>query len=159
MDGDATPVATGPSAGIFSIAFRDALHGIVVGGDYKKETDAIANVATTDDGGAAWCAPRPSAYPLSGASLRWAAWMRGAGTGRMAGGRSLGLRTSPSTTAARAPPGGGEGYDAAERQPRREGRLRGRRARPDCPCDRAIAWDVQRARWLTPSFMHRFSSD
>ena len=36
----ATPLAAGPSSGIFSIAFRDAEHGIVVGGDYRKESEA-----------------------------------------------------------------------------------------------------------------------
>lgn len=50
----ATPLASGPSAGIFSIAFRDARHGIVVGGDYKKAAEAIDNAAVTDDGGATW---------------------------------------------------------------------------------------------------------
>jgi photosystem II stability/assembly factor-like uncharacterized protein len=30
-----TPLPAGPSAGIFSVAFRDAKAGIVVGGDYK----------------------------------------------------------------------------------------------------------------------------
>jgi photosystem II stability/assembly factor-like uncharacterized protein len=49
-----TPLATSPSAGIFSVAFRDSLHGIVVGGDYRKESDAIDNAATTADGGATW---------------------------------------------------------------------------------------------------------
>jgi photosystem II stability/assembly factor-like uncharacterized protein len=49
-----TPLATGPSAGIFSIAFRDRQRGIVVGGDYKKETDATDTGALTNDGGATW---------------------------------------------------------------------------------------------------------
>jgi photosystem II stability/assembly factor-like uncharacterized protein len=49
-----TPLASGPSSGIFSIAFRDERHGIVVGGDYRKETEAVENVAVTDDGGATW---------------------------------------------------------------------------------------------------------
>jgi photosystem II stability/assembly factor-like uncharacterized protein len=49
-----TPVPAGPSAGIFSVAFRDATHGVIVGGDYKKEADAFDNVATTVDGGATW---------------------------------------------------------------------------------------------------------
>jgi photosystem II stability/assembly factor-like uncharacterized protein len=48
------PLATSASAGIFSIAFRDATHGIVVGGDYQKETDAVDNVAVTSDGGVTW---------------------------------------------------------------------------------------------------------
>ena len=49
-----TPIPAGPSAGIYSIAFRDQLHGIVVGGDYAKEDLALDNVAVTDDGGKTW---------------------------------------------------------------------------------------------------------
>jgi photosystem II stability/assembly factor-like uncharacterized protein len=49
-----TPLAAGPSSGIFSIAFRDAKHGVVVGGDYKKEQEAVDNLAMTSDGGATW---------------------------------------------------------------------------------------------------------
>jgi photosystem II stability/assembly factor-like uncharacterized protein len=49
-----TPIPAGPSAGIYSLAFRDALHGIVVGGDYSKEDLALDNVAVTDDGGKTW---------------------------------------------------------------------------------------------------------
>ena len=50
----ATPLADGPSSGIFSIAFRDAEHGIVVGGDYRKENEAVDNAAITSDGGRTW---------------------------------------------------------------------------------------------------------
>lgn len=49
-----TPLAAGPTSGIYSIAFRDARHGIVVGGDYSKEDDAVDNAAITSDGGATW---------------------------------------------------------------------------------------------------------
>src|SRR5262249_38699682 len=50
-----TPVRSDkPSAGIFSIAFRDDKHGVVVGGDYASESDAANNVATTADGGRTW---------------------------------------------------------------------------------------------------------
>jgi photosystem II stability/assembly factor-like uncharacterized protein len=42
------------SAGIFSIAFRDARHGVIAGGDYQKPTLAGRNVALTNDGGATW---------------------------------------------------------------------------------------------------------
>ena len=49
-----TPLVAGPSAGIFSVAFRDAKHGMIVGGDYKKESEAIDNLAVTSDGGATW---------------------------------------------------------------------------------------------------------
>jgi len=49
-----TPLASGPSAGIFSIAFRDAKHGVIAGGDYTKEKEAVDNLAITNDGGATW---------------------------------------------------------------------------------------------------------
>ena len=49
-----TPLDAGPSAGIFSIAFSDATHGIVVGGDYKAESAVSNNAALTTDGGATW---------------------------------------------------------------------------------------------------------
>jgi photosystem II stability/assembly factor-like uncharacterized protein len=49
-----TPLTAAPSAGIFSVAFRDAKHGVVVGGDYKKENEAVDNLAVTNDGGATW---------------------------------------------------------------------------------------------------------
>ena len=48
------PVAAGPSAGIFSIAFSDAQHGLIVGGDYKLEGQAMNNAAITSDGGITW---------------------------------------------------------------------------------------------------------
>jgi photosystem II stability/assembly factor-like uncharacterized protein len=49
-----TPIRTGESAGIFSLAFRDSRHGVVVGGDYKDESDAVDNAAFTRDGGRTW---------------------------------------------------------------------------------------------------------
>ncbi len=51
-----TPVAASASAGIFSVAFRDPRHGVVVGGDYKKEKEAVDNAAVTSDGGVTWTA-------------------------------------------------------------------------------------------------------
>lgn len=51
------PLAHGKSAGIFSLAFRDARHGMAVGGDYAKEQEAKGNVAITFDGGATWKTP------------------------------------------------------------------------------------------------------
>ncbi|HEV7397122.1 MAG TPA: YCF48-related protein [Pyrinomonadaceae bacterium] len=48
------PIVSGASAGIFSIAFRDAKHGVVVGGDYKKEKESGNNLALTSDGGVTW---------------------------------------------------------------------------------------------------------
>jgi photosystem II stability/assembly factor-like uncharacterized protein len=50
-----TPIISGqPSVGIFSIAFKDAMNGVIVGGDYKKESEARDQVATTADGGRTW---------------------------------------------------------------------------------------------------------
>ena len=49
-----TPLIAGASAGIFSVAFRDAKHGVIVGGDYRKETEAVDNLAVTSDGGVTW---------------------------------------------------------------------------------------------------------
>lgn len=61
-----TPLASGsPPAGIFSIAFKDGRHGVVVGGDYQKETDATGNAAVTTDGGRTWTLiedSRPAGY-------------------------------------------------------------------------------------------------
>ncbi|MEN3339456.1 MAG: hypothetical protein V7647_3132 [Acidobacteriota bacterium] len=52
-----TPLPSGESSGIFSIAFRDRAHGVVVGGDYRRDTEAINNAAVTADGGASWLLP------------------------------------------------------------------------------------------------------
>jgi photosystem II stability/assembly factor-like uncharacterized protein len=50
-----TPIIHGPdSAGIFSIAFRDPLHGVIAGGDYKHPEQDGPNLAFTDDGGLTW---------------------------------------------------------------------------------------------------------
>lgn len=77
-----TPIPAGPSAGIFSIGFRDAKQGVIVGGDYKQEGAAIANIATTADGGATWT-PAP-AQGLSGfrSAVAWRA-ANGSGPGAL----------------------------------------------------------------------------
>jgi photosystem II stability/assembly factor-like uncharacterized protein len=50
-----TPIRAGTAAqGIFSVAFRDARHGVIVGGDYTKATLGGRNVALTSDGGSTW---------------------------------------------------------------------------------------------------------
>ena len=61
----ATPVIHGKSAGIFSVAFRDARRGVIVGGDYTKEGESQNNAAVTRDGGRTWTivgAARPQGY-------------------------------------------------------------------------------------------------
>lgn len=74
-----TPVAASASAGIFSIAFRDARHGMTLGGDYRKENEAIANAAATADGGATWTPVtglggfRSVVAPMPGAPKSWIA--------------------------------------------------------------------------------------
>ncbi len=45
-------------AGIFSLSFSDALHGVAVGGDYMKPGQSAGNVAITQDGGKSWTVPR-----------------------------------------------------------------------------------------------------
>lgn len=50
-----TPLRAGvASAGIFSVAFRDARHGVIAGGDYQKPELPGRNLALTNDGGATW---------------------------------------------------------------------------------------------------------
>ena len=60
-----TPILHGPeSAGIFSIAFRNARHGVIAGGDYKHPDDDGPNLAFTEDGGKTWTLSdlHPQAY-------------------------------------------------------------------------------------------------
>ncbi len=57
-----SPLRGGPTAGIFGVAFRDTLHGVVVGGDYTDSTSVPARLARTEDGGRTWtpvAAPAP----------------------------------------------------------------------------------------------------
>ena len=50
-----TPLLQGAaSAGIFSVAFRDARHGVLVGGDYLKPDLGRDNACVTQDGGMSW---------------------------------------------------------------------------------------------------------
>jgi photosystem II stability/assembly factor-like uncharacterized protein len=54
----ATPIRhDGSGAGVFSVAFRDPMHGIAVGGDYTKAGESRDNIAVTKDGGKTWTAP------------------------------------------------------------------------------------------------------
>ncbi len=49
------------SAGIFSLAFSDDLHGEAAGGDYEKPSDPMRTTAITEDGGKTWTGPPRSA--------------------------------------------------------------------------------------------------
>lgn len=54
----ATPVrADSSSAGIFSLAFSDRLHGVAVGGNYSKPKEDTDNIAFSSDGGKTWTKP------------------------------------------------------------------------------------------------------
>ena len=44
-------------AGVFSLAFSNAVHGIAVGGDYMKPNESTGNIAITIDGGKTWTVP------------------------------------------------------------------------------------------------------
>lgn len=60
-----TPIVHGAdSTGIFSIAFRDPLHGVIAGGDYKHPKKDGPNLALSDDGGKTWnlASITPQAY-------------------------------------------------------------------------------------------------
>jgi photosystem II stability/assembly factor-like uncharacterized protein len=74
-----TPVAGSASAGIFSVAFRDGRHGMIVGGDYRQEREAVRNAAATADGGVTWTPVsgltgfRSVVAPIPGAQRSWLA--------------------------------------------------------------------------------------
>lgn len=51
-----TPIRGGASAGVYSVRFRDARHGIAVGGDYVAPNVTTGNAAWSSDGGATWLA-------------------------------------------------------------------------------------------------------
>lgn len=50
----ATPLRGGPSAGVYSIDFRDPRHGVIVGGDYAEEANGDDAAAVSSDGGRTW---------------------------------------------------------------------------------------------------------
>jgi photosystem II stability/assembly factor-like uncharacterized protein len=51
------PLSGGTAAsGVFSLAFRDGLHGVAVGGNYEKPTERTGTAAFTNDGGKTWTA-------------------------------------------------------------------------------------------------------
>jgi photosystem II stability/assembly factor-like uncharacterized protein len=44
----------GQMTGIYSVAFWDASHGIIFGGDWNEQANNLQNKATTSDGGKSW---------------------------------------------------------------------------------------------------------
>ncbi|MEO7261163.1 MAG: oxidoreductase [Jatrophihabitantaceae bacterium] len=59
-----TGMGSGPSAGVFALAFRDRWHGIATGGDFTTPTSATKALARTSTGGNRWQLPAdaPSGY-------------------------------------------------------------------------------------------------
>ncbi|MEV6298912.1 oxidoreductase [Actinoplanes sp. NPDC051861] len=53
-----SPLPSGPTAGIYSLAFRDSRHGLAVGGDYEVPETAPDGSAVTRDGGRHWTVSR-----------------------------------------------------------------------------------------------------
>ena len=49
-----TPLPGGPTAGVYSLAFRDPRNGIAVGGDYATPQSAPDGAATSRDAGRTW---------------------------------------------------------------------------------------------------------
>ena len=60
-----TPLFSSPSAGAFTVAFRDPLHGIVGGGDLDPGDPNNARTATSSDAGQSWTLTSPP--PVTGA--------------------------------------------------------------------------------------------
>ncbi|KUJ70765.1 oxidoreductase [Streptomyces albus subsp. albus] len=66
---DAPVPAGDPARGVFGLAFRDARHGLAVGGDYRAGQPSPNAAAASGDGGAHWTASRqPPAGYRSGVS-------------------------------------------------------------------------------------------
>jgi photosystem II stability/assembly factor-like uncharacterized protein len=69
----ATPMNSGPTSGIFALAFRSQQHGLAVGGDFLAETASPNNFASTRDGGSSWqLVPAAPPHYRSGAT-----WVNG----------------------------------------------------------------------------------
>jgi photosystem II stability/assembly factor-like uncharacterized protein len=68
-----TPLPGAAGAGVFSVRFRDAKHGIAVGGDYTAPNITANTAAWSKDGGATWTAA--SVFP--GGYRSGAAWVPG----------------------------------------------------------------------------------
>ena len=84
-----TPLVSSPSAGAFSVAFRDALHGIVGGGDLDPADPNNAATAVSSDGGKTWTLTNKP--PVTGAifGLAYVGNATGTGGGAAEGGRGV----------------------------------------------------------------------
>jgi photosystem II stability/assembly factor-like uncharacterized protein len=68
-----SPVPSGPSAGIYSLAFRDPRHGLAVGGDFLTPETAPNGSAVSTDGGHTWQVTTtvPGQYRSGSSWLPW----------------------------------------------------------------------------------------
>ena len=84
-----TPLVSSPSAGAFTVAFRDPFHGIVGGGDLDPTDPNNARTATSDDGGQTW--KLTNAPPVTGAifGLSYVGRAFGDPAGAIDGGRGV----------------------------------------------------------------------
>jgi photosystem II stability/assembly factor-like uncharacterized protein len=73
-----TPLVSSPSAGAFTVAFRDPFHGIVGGGDLDPNDPNNAATATSNDGGKTWTLTNKP--PVTGA-IFGLSYVRGVGDG------------------------------------------------------------------------------
>jgi photosystem II stability/assembly factor-like uncharacterized protein len=73
-----TPLVSSPSAGGFTVAFRNPWNGIVGGGDLDPSDPNNARTATSSDGGVTWALTNPP--PVTGA-IFGLAYADGAGNG------------------------------------------------------------------------------
>jgi photosystem II stability/assembly factor-like uncharacterized protein len=73
-----TPLVSSPSAGAFTVAFRNPWHGIVGGGDLDPSDPNNARTAISSDGGVTWTLTNPP--PVTGA-IFGLAYSQGAGNG------------------------------------------------------------------------------
>jgi photosystem II stability/assembly factor-like uncharacterized protein len=71
------PIAGGEAAGLASVIFRDARHGLALGGPIGRPTDSALVVARTADGGRSWS---PAGWPGFRGAVYGAAYVPGART-------------------------------------------------------------------------------
>ena len=77
-----TPIPSSPSAGIFSLAFTDPLHGIAVGGDFLAPTNSPNSVALPTT------AARPGTWRRARSASTARAWSSCGRTGPSPSGRA-----------------------------------------------------------------------
>ncbi len=136
----ATPLEAGKTSGIFGVAFRDARHGLAVGGEYTHaRAGGRPNVIATADGGRTWAvlgeaAPAGVRYGVAwvpGAAAPTAVAVGPSGSGYSAdGGRSwITVDTVAYNTVAFAGPAAGWAAGPNGRIARWTGSFRGRTSR------------------------------